>query len=105
VTIDSEEELRDVAATILKRENSTKRRVAIISVAGIVLISAGVISFILLQRSTQFGGVLIDSRSQPPNITITIDPNIPAGNISIIGSDGKTTTFTPDELSGALKKK
>jgi hypothetical protein len=50
-----------------------------------------------LVRQTYYGGVLIDTRSQPP--TVTNDPKIPANMIFVINSTGKTDRFTSDQFS------
>jgi hypothetical protein len=94
VTIDSEQQLRDVTEAILKRETSSKRWASIISVAALIIaVIAVVLAFITIdtQRGPKSVGVLIDARSQPA--TISIDPKIPAGQISVIDSAGKTTTL------------
>jgi hypothetical protein len=55
-----------------------------------------------LLRQTYYGGVVIDARSKPPNVTS--DPKIPANMIFVIDSDGKTSRFTSDQFSlDALK--
>jgi hypothetical protein len=43
------------------------------------------------------GGVLIDTRSHPPDVTSS--PKIPANMIFVIDADGKTTRYTNDQFS------
>jgi hypothetical protein len=55
-----------------------------------------------LYRQTYYGGVLIDTCSQPPNITS--DLRIPASMVFVTDCDGKTTQYTSDQFSlDALK--
>ena len=55
-----------------------------------------------LYRQTYYGGVLIDTRLQPPSITS--DPRIPASMVFVIGAEGKTNQYTGDQFSvDALK--
>jgi hypothetical protein len=51
--INDVERLRVITETILKSENTTKRRVAIISIIGIAVISAGMILFAFIAGSQQ----------------------------------------------------
>jgi hypothetical protein len=48
-------------------------------------------------RQTYYGGVMIDMRSQPPNVTS--DPKIPGNMVFVVDTDGKTTRYTSDQLS------
>ena len=50
-----------------------------------------------LVRQTYYGGVVIDTRSQPP--TISSDPSIPANMIFVVDTKGKTTHYTNDKFS------
>jgi hypothetical protein len=50
-----------------------------------------------LVRQVYYGGVVIDTRMQPPNVTS--DPKIPANMIFVIDADGKTNRFTNDQFS------
>jgi hypothetical protein len=79
------------------------------AVPPIILIIAGAIALTELAqmitemlRQVYYGGVLIDTRLQPPSVTS--DPRIPAGWVFVIGADGKTTQFTRDQLSLDLLK-
>jgi hypothetical protein len=55
-----------------------------------------------LVREVYYGGVLIDMRAQPPNVTS--DSKIPANMIFVIDPDGKTTRYTSDQFNlDALK--
>jgi hypothetical protein len=51
-------------------------------------------------RQTYYGGVMIDMRSQPPNVTS--DPKIPGNMVFVIEAGGKTTRYTSDQLSPEL---
>jgi hypothetical protein len=50
-----------------------------------------------LVRQAYYGGVVIDTRSQPP--TISSDPSIPANMIFVVDTKGKTTRYTNDKFS------
>jgi len=68
----------------------------------VVIVGALTIPVILqmikeLLRQTYYGGVIVDTRSQPPSITS--DPKIPGNLVTVIGSDGKVTQLTNDQLS------
>jgi DNA-binding beta-propeller fold protein YncE len=55
-----------------------------------------------LYRQTYYGGVVVDTRQNPP--IITNDPKIPADMVFVIDADGKTTKYTGDSFSlDALK--
>jgi hypothetical protein len=56
-----------------------------------------------LLRETYYGGVVIDARSSPPNITS--DPRIPANMVFVTNADGKTNQFTSNQLSADLLRK
>ena len=43
------------------------------------------------------GGVVIDMRSRPPNVTS--DPKVPANMVFVIDTEGKTTRYTSDRFS------
>jgi hypothetical protein len=51
-------------------------------------------------RQTYYGGVLLDMRTQPPNVTS--DPKIPGNMVFVIEAGGKTTRYTSDQLSPEL---
>lgn len=51
-------------------------------------------------RQTYYGGVLIDLRTQPPNVTS--DLKIPGNMVFVTEPDGKTTRYTSDQLSPEL---
>jgi hypothetical protein len=50
-----------------------------------------------LLRQFYYGGVVIDTRSQPP--TVTNDPKFPADMVFVIDGDGKVTKYSSDGLS------
>lgn len=51
-------------------------------------------------RQTYYGGVIIDTRTQPPNVTS--DPKIPGNMVFVIDAGGKTTPYRSDQLSPEL---
>jgi hypothetical protein len=51
-------------------------------------------------RQTFYGGVVIDTRTQPPSVKS--DPQIPGNMVFVIETGGKTTQYTSDQLSPAL---
>jgi hypothetical protein len=55
-----------------------------------------------LYRQTYYGGVVIDTRLQPP--MISSDPRIPGNMVFAIDAEGNTTQYTSDQFSlDALK--
>jgi hypothetical protein len=55
-----------------------------------------------LYRQTYYGGVVIDTRQQPPEISS--DPTIPGNMVFVIDAEGKTTQYTGSQFSlDALK--
>ena len=48
-------------------------------------------------RQIYYGGVVIDMRSRPPNVTS--DPKVPANMVFVIDTEGKTTRYTSDRFS------
>jgi hypothetical protein len=50
-----------------------------------------------LLRQVYYGGVIIDTRSQPPSVTS--DPKIPANMTFVVDANGKTNQFTNDQFS------
>lgn len=51
-------------------------------------------------RQTFYGGVVIDTRTQPPSVKS--DPQIPGNMVFVIEAGGKTTQYTSDQLSPGL---
>jgi len=49
-----------------------------------------------LLRQRYYGGVVIDTRAQPVNVTS--DPRIPANMVFVITSDGKTVEYTSSQI-------
>jgi hypothetical protein len=50
-----------------------------------------------LVRQTYYGGVVVDTRLQPPSVTN--DPKIPANMIFVVEANGKTNQYTSDQFS------
>jgi hypothetical protein len=48
-------------------------------------------------RQFYYGGVVIDTRSQPPSVTS--DPKVPANMVFVIDAKGETTRYTSDRFS------
>jgi hypothetical protein len=48
-------------------------------------------------RQTYYGGVIIDTRSEPPSVTS--DPKIPADMVFVIDAQGRTTRYTNNQFS------
>jgi len=51
-------------------------------------------------RQIYYGGVLIDTRTEPP--TITNDPKIPGNMVFTIDRDGKSKQYSSDQLTPAM---
>jgi hypothetical protein len=93
---DQSEEANDLA-----RRSPPERAVPII----FIIVGAMAVPVVLQMirealRQTYYGGVMIDMRSQPPNVTS--DPKIPGNMVFLVDTDGKTTRYTSDQLSPEL---
>jgi hypothetical protein len=93
---DQSEEAKDLA-----RRSSRERAVPII----FIIVGAMAVPVVLQMirealRQTYYGGVIVDLRSQPPNVTS--DPKIPGSMVFVVDTDGKTTRYTSDQLSSEL---
>ena len=51
-------------------------------------------------RQVYYGGVLVDTRTQP--VSVKSDPSIPGNMVFVIDAEGKTTRYTSDQLSPEL---
>jgi hypothetical protein len=86
------------AAKELVRRSPPTRAVPVLSI--IVGAMALPIVFQMIKellRETFYGGVVIDTRAQPPSVTS--DPKIPANMVFVIDGSGKTSRFSNDQLS------
>lgn len=95
---DHSEEAKDLA----RRVPPGRALPILVIIAGAIAVTELLQMIKELYRQTYYGGVLIDTRAQPPSITS--DPKIPANMVFVIGADGKTSQYTGDQFSlDALK--
>jgi len=93
---DQSEDAKDLA-----RRSPPERAVPIIFIiAGAMAVPVVLQMIREALRQTYYGGVMIDMRSQPPNVTS--DPKIPGNMVFVVDTDGKTTRYTSDQLSPEL---
>jgi hypothetical protein len=88
-------------ATSLARRSPRERAVPII----FIIVGAMAVPIVLQMmrealRQTYYGGVMIDMRSQPPDVRS--DPRIPGNMVFVVDTDGKTTRYTSEQLSPEL---
>jgi hypothetical protein len=94
---------RSEAAQDLARRSPPERALPIIFIiVGAIAVTELMEMIKELLRQVYYGGVVIDTRSQPPSVTS--DPKIPANMIFVIDADGKTNRFTNDQFSVDLLK-
>ena len=90
------------ANELAKRVPPGRALPVLVIIAGAIAVTALLKLIQELYRQTYYGGVVIDTRQQPP--TISSDPKIPGEMVFVIGADGKTTQYTGDQFSlDALK--
>jgi hypothetical protein len=93
---DQSEEAKDLA-----RRSPPERAVPIIFIIAGAMAVPMVLQMIReALRQSYYGGVILDMRSQPPNVTS--DPKIPGNMVFVIDAGGKTTRYTSDQLSPEL---
>jgi hypothetical protein len=90
---DQSEEAKDLA----RRSPDTRAAPIILIIVGAIAVTELLQMIKELLRQVYYGGVVIDTRSQPPSVTN--DPKIPANMVFVIDSEGKTSRFTNDKLS------
>ena len=90
---DNSKDAKDLAA----RAPSGRALPILVIIAGAIAVTQLLQMIKELYRQTYYGGVLIDTRLQPP--MITSDPRIPASMVFVIDSEGKTTQYTADHFS------
>lgn len=101
---DQSEEAKELA----KRSPDTRAVPVILLIFGAIAVTELLQMIKELVRQTYYGGVVIDTRSQPPSVTN--DPKIPANMVLVVDANGTTRRFTSDQftldvLSLALKVK
>jgi hypothetical protein len=90
---DQSEEAKELA----RRSPDTRAVPIILVIVGAIAVTELLQMIKELVRQTYYGGVVIDTRPQPPSVTN--DPKIPASMVFVIGADGKTTRYTNDQFS------
>jgi hypothetical protein len=90
---DQSEEARDLA----RRAPPSKAVPIILIIVGAIAVTELLQMIRELLRQAYYGGVVIDTRSQPPSVTS--DPKIPADMVFVIDAEGKTTRYTNDQFS------
>jgi hypothetical protein len=95
-----EQDQSEAAKELIRRAPPTRAVPVIMIIAGAMAIPVVLQMIKELLRQTYYGGVIIDTRPQPP--TVTSDPKIPANMVFVIKTDGKTSQFTSNQLSPDL---
>jgi hypothetical protein len=90
---DQSEEAKELA----RRSPDTRAAPVILIIVGAIAVTELLQMIKELLRQTYYGGVMIDTRSQPPSVTSS--PKIPADMVFVIEADGKTNRFTNDQFS------
>jgi hypothetical protein len=90
---DQSEEAKELA----RRSPETRAVPIILIIVGTIAVTELLQMIKELLRQTYYGGVVIDTRSQPTSVTS--DPKIPANMVFVIDVDGKTRRFTNDQFS------
>jgi hypothetical protein len=90
---DQSEEAKELA----RRSPETRAVPIILIIVGTIAVTELLQIIKELLRQTYYGGVVIDTRTQPPSVTS--DPKIPANMVFVIDVDGKTRRFTNDQFS------
>ena len=85
------------AKELVRRAPDTRGAPIILIIVGAIAVNELLQMIRELLRQVYYGGVVIDTRPQPPSVTS--DPKIPANTVFVIGADGKTTRFTRDQFS------
>ena len=95
---DNSQEAKELA----KRVPPGRALPIMVIIAGAIAVTELLKMILELYRQTYYGGVVIDTRQQPP--MITSDPKIPGDMVFVIAADGRTTQYTGDQFSiDALK--
>jgi hypothetical protein len=95
---DNSQEAKELA----KRVPPGRALPIMVIIAGAIAVTELLKIILELYRQTYYGGVVIDTRQQPP--MITSDPKIPGDMVFVIAADGRTTQYTGDQFSiDALK--
>jgi hypothetical protein len=95
---DQSAEAKDLA----RRSPATRAAPVILMIVGAIAVTELLQTIKELLRQVYYGGVVIDTRSQPPSVTN--DPKIPANMVFVIDTKGNTSRFTNDKFSlDALK--
>ena len=90
---DQSEEAKELA----QRSPETRAAPIILIIVGAIAVTQLLMMIKELLRQFYYGGVLIDTRLQPPSVTNA--PTIPANKVFVINADGSTKEFTNDQFS------
>ena len=90
---DNSQEAKDLA----KRVPAGRALPILVIIAGAIAVTELLRMIKELYRQTYYGGVVIDTRRQPP--LISSDPKIPGEMVFVIDAAGKVTQYTGDEFS------
>jgi hypothetical protein len=95
---DNSQEAKELA----ERAPAGRALPVLVMIAGAIAVTKLLKMIQELYRQTYYGGVVIDTRQQPP--TILSDLKVPGNMVFVIGAGGKTTQYTSDRFSlDALK--
>jgi hypothetical protein len=90
------------AKALAERVPSGRALPILVIIAGAIAVAELLKMIQELYRQTYYGGVVIDTREQPP--MISSDPRIPGNMVFVIDTTGSVTKYTGDQFSiDALK--
>jgi hypothetical protein len=93
ITPDNTEEAKKLA----ERVPPERALPVLVIIAGAIAVTELLKMIQELYRQTYYGGVVVDTRQQPP--TISSDPKIPGNMVFVIDAEGKATQYTGDQFS------
>jgi len=85
------------AKELARRSPETRAAPIMLIIVGAIAVTELAQMIREMLRQVYYGGVVIDVRSQPPNVTSS--PRIPADTVFVIEADGKTSRYTRDQFS------
>jgi len=85
------------AKELARRSPETRAAPIMLIIVGAIAVTQLAQMIRKMLRQVYYGGVVIDTHSQPPNVTSS--PRIPADTVFVIEADGKTSRYTHDQFS------
>jgi hypothetical protein len=85
------------AKELARRSPETRAAPIMLIIVGAIAVTELAQMIREMLRQVYYGGVVIDTRSQPPSVSSS--PRIPADTVFVIEADGKTSRYTRDQFS------